>query len=109
VRLNIGTLARAAAQVDLSDLGLGTRQTAPAYWDPDTIGVLVIPMDPEPTLTPAQEQKIIRRFKSRSNQEADTRDQLEAFLALASPTAAQNQAALRGIARLVLDLLSAEE
>jgi hypothetical protein len=109
VRLNVGRLARAAADVDLTDLGLGTRQTGPAYWDPDVMGVLVIPMDPEPTLTPAQEQKVVRRFKSRSNQEADTRDQLEAFLALASPTAAQNQAAVRGLARLVLDLLTAEE
>lgn len=105
----MGRLARAAADVDLSDLGLGARQTGPAYWDPSTPGVLVVPMDPEPTLTPVQEQKIIRRFKSRSNTEADTRDQLEAFLALTNPTAAQNQAAIRGIARLVLDLLSVEE
>lgn len=109
MRLNLGTLARSVEQVDLSDLGLGTRQTGPAYWDPTTPGVLVIPMDPEPTLTPAQEQKIIRRFRSRSNTEADTRDQLEAYLALANPTAAQNQAAMRGLARLVLDLLNVEE
>jgi hypothetical protein len=109
MRLAVGRLARAAADVDLSDLGLGARQTGPAYWDPDVMGVLVVPMDPEPTLTPAQEAKILRRFKSRSNTEADTRDQLEAFLALTNPTAAQNQAAMRGLARVVLDLLNVEE
>lgn len=109
MRLAVGKLARAAAQVDLSDLGLGTRQTGPAYWDADTPGVLVVPMSPEPTLTPAQEQKIIRRFRSRSNAEADARDQLEAYLALANPTAVQNQAAMRGLAQLMLDLLDVEE
>lgn len=42
---------------DLSDL-TDSCQTGPAYWDPEMLDVLVVPLDPEPT---AAEQDAIRR------------------------------------------------
>lgn len=42
---------------DLSDV-TGSVQTGPAYWDPDAVDVLVVPLDPEPS---AVEAEAIRR------------------------------------------------
>lgn len=50
-------LARAVDETDLSDL-TSARQTEPAYWAPEAVDMLVIPMEPEPT---AAEAVAIRR------------------------------------------------
>lgn len=60
-------LKRAAA--DLSDL-TASQRTGPAYWDPDAVDVLVVPLDPEPS---AVEAEAIRRRLVTSDSAEETR------------------------------------
>ena len=54
-----GLAKRAADAVDISDLTASVR-TGEAYWDPDELDVLVIPMDRAPG--PVQQEQIRRRL-----------------------------------------------
>lgn len=54
-----GMLKRAVDETDLSDL-TASQRTGEAYWDPEQVDVLVIPLDPEPT--PEEAEAIRRRL-----------------------------------------------
>lgn len=94
-------LARPADEVDLSPATTATRN-GPAAWAED--GRLEIPFDRD--LSPEEVAAVTLLLTSPTNTEAALRDHAQRFLAIAQPTAADNTAMLKNLARLVLELSS---
>lgn len=100
MRLDISTVARSVDDTDFADLTTAKR-TGSAVWVDD--GVLEIPFDRD--LTPAEADAVALRLTTQDSAEEQLRKALEAYLQLTSPTAAQNAAVLKPLARLALRLL----
>ncbi|ROR91779.1 hypothetical protein [Nocardioides aurantiacus] len=94
------TLPRPADSVDVSPATTAKR-TGPAMWIAP--GSLEVPFDRELTTT---EVAAVRALLTVPTDEAATwRSDLEKYLALTTPTTAQNTAAIRTLAHLALDML----
>lgn len=102
MRFNLpNSLPRPADSVDLSTATTAKR-TGPAVWAEP--GWLEIPFDRE--LTPAEVSAVTALLTAPTNAVATWRRQVEDYLALATPSTAQNAAVIKILARLVLDALN---
>ncbi len=104
MRFDIWSLPRAADQVDLSGATTAKR-TGPAWFGAD--GRLEIPFDR--TLTTTEVAAVTKLLTAPSDAVATWRGQVQDYLAVTTPTTAQNTAAIKNLARLLLDVLDRQQ